>query len=208
MTLPIKVDMSKLIVIKHSEVVMSEEKDEVFTEESASTIEENETVNTEVAAEPTVAELQAEIASMQDQYLRKVAEHDNFRRRLLKDKEDAIKYANGKLLEDLIEIIDNFDRALTSGKSNKDFDLFYDGISMIEGQMLSMLDTKYGLKKMDCKGQDFDPEIHEAVAILPAPEGSDLKGQMVMDEVLKGYTLGDRVLRHAKVVVTKETEEN
>lgn len=149
-------------------------------------------------------DLRAEIAGLKDRFLREAAEHDNFRRRLLKDKEEAIKYANSKLLSDLLEVIDNFERALQSGETNHDFPSFFDGVSMIKNQLLSLLDTQYGLKQMAAKGQLFNPEIHEAVAILPStdPEAD----QTVLEEVLKGYTLGERVLRHAKVVVAKTSK--
>lgn len=163
----------------------------------------DEAVESTIATE-SVAALQEEIASLKDQYLRKSAEFENFRKRLLKDKEESIRYANTRLLTDLLEIIDNFERAITSGETNKDFKTFFDGIGMIENQLTSMLDTKYGLKKMESKGFEFDPQFHEAIAILPSPTESEK--QMVLEEVQTGYLLGDRVLRPAKVVVSKTTE--
>lgn len=160
------------------------------------------------SASPIVEELQNQIATLKkeaqeasDQLLRRTAELDNFRKRLIRDKEDSIKYANQQILSDLIQIIDNFERAIVSGKEAKDFESFVDGVEMIHSQILSTLDTKYGLKQMESLHQEFDPALHEAIAMVENQEHKEK--QIVLEEYQKGYMLSDRVLRPAKVVVSK-----
>ena len=154
--------------------------------------------------EDQVEKLTAEKTDKDDQLLRKSAEFDNFRRRLLRDKEDSIRYANTRLLTDLVDTMDNFERAIISGKETKDLDSFLNGIEIIENQLVSTLDSKYGLKRFDSKGEEFDPQKHEAVSMIASEEQSD--NQMVLEELQKGYLLGDRVIRHSKVVVSQPVQ--
>ena len=144
-------------------------------------------------------QLSAELSELKDQYLRKQADFDNFRKRLLRDKEDSIAYANRKILEDLLPVIDDFERAIKSSEDAKDFDSLHDGIQLIEKQLVSMLEKKWGLIRFDCEGQEFDPQKHEAVAVEPR-EGEE--HQRVLEEFQKGYLLNERVLRTAKVKVS------
>lgn len=148
--------------------------------------------------ETRVQELEEENSQLKNDYLRKQADFDNFRKRMLRDKEEAIKYANSSLLQDLIAIIDDFERAIKSNQESQDFKSFHSGIEMIEKQFTSMLDRKYGLKRFDSQGEEFDPEKHEALAM---EESEDHDTQTVVEDYLKGYMLHDRVLRHAKVKV-------
>lgn len=148
--------------------------------------------------------LEQEKLEIQELLLRKSADFENTRKRLLRDKEDSIRYANTQLLVDLIELMDNFERAITSGREAKDFDSFFSGVEMIEGQLFSMLESKYGLTRFESKGEDFDPQKHEAVTMLASEE--ERESQFVVEEFQKGYQLGDRVLRHSKVAVSKPTE--
>lgn len=145
-----------------------------------------------------VESLQAENSELKNQYLRKQADFENFRKRMQRDKADAIKYANSNLLQDLITIIDDFERAIRSSEESRDFDSFHSGIQMIERQFTSMLDRKYGLKRMESVGEEFDPQKHEAINM---EESSDVKTQTVVEDYQKGYFLNERVLRHAKVKV-------
>ena len=145
-----------------------------------------------------IALLEQEIAELKDQMLRKQADFENFRKRLIRDREDSIRFANTNLLLDLVETIDNFERAIKSAEDSKDFDTFYTGVDMIEKQLTSTLENKYGLKRFESEGEEFDPEVHEAVA---AEESSDVTVQTVLQVLQKGYMLHDRVLRHAKVRV-------
>lgn len=140
--------------------------------------------------------LTAELASMKDQYLRKVADYENFRKRMAREREDAVNFANTSLLLDLIGVVDNFDRAIHA--ENVDYDQFRSGIDMTEKQMLSMLEGKWGLVRFSSKGEEFNPELHEAIA---REERADVSEPTVIDEFMVGYRLHGRVIRTAKVKV-------
>lgn len=148
--------------------------------------------------EEKIASLEQEVADLKDQLLRKQADFENFRKRIVREREDAIRYANSNLLLDLVQTIDNFERAIKSSQDSKDFDSFHTGVDMIEKQLTSMLESKYGLTRFESNGEEFDPELHEAVT---AEESPDVSTQTVIEDLQKGYKLHDRVLRHAKVRV-------
>jgi len=171
-------------------------------EKAGETAAENEAVEDSVSVEEKlnrrVEELENEIASLKDQMLRKQAEMDNFRKRILKDKEDAIRFSNANLLTDLITIIDNFERAIQSSTQSKDFDSFHSGIELIEKQFTGMLENKWGLKRIKSIGEEFDPQKHEAIG-MEESSGHDV--ETVVEDYQKGYILHDRVLRPAKVKV-------
>jgi molecular chaperone GrpE len=155
--------------------------------------------------ESETKKLQAELSELKDQYLRKQADFDNFRKRIQKEKQDSIRYGNSNLLGDLIEVIDNFERAIKSSADSKDFDNFHQGIVMIEQQFVGLLEERYGLKRLKSLGEEFNPSHHEAIAM--ASEGAD--PQIVVEEFQKGYMLHDRVLRTSKVKVgSAEDYEN
>ena len=144
-----------------------------------------------------LASLRAEVSSLQDQLLRKQADFENFRKRIMREREDAIRYANANLLLDLVEVVDNFERAIKSSEDSQDFSSFHEGVELIEKQFTGMLESKWGLKRFDSVGEEFDPEKHEAIA-AEEREGE----QIVLEDFQKGYFLHDRVLRHAKVKVS------
>ncbi|MDR2186294.1 MAG: nucleotide exchange factor GrpE [Treponema sp.] len=159
---------------------------------------------TEAAEDPgeKLACLEAQLAEAKDQYLRKAAEFENFRKRMNREKQDAIEFANQNLLLDLIPIMDDFERAIkaaeTSQKAAADFDAFLEGISMIEKRLGAQLENKWGLKRFDSAGEAFDPNRHEAIMMDKSPEITE---PVVQEDFLKGYTLKDRVVRSAKVKV-------
>ena len=171
-------------------------------EKAGETAAENEAVEDSVSVEEKlnrrVEELENEIASLKDQMLRKQAEMVNFRKRILKDKEDAIRFSSANLLTDLITIIDNFERAIQSSTQSKDFDSFHSGIELIEKQFTGMLENKWGLKRIKSIGEEFDPQKHEAIG-MEESSGHDV--ETVVEDYQKGYILHDRVLRPAKVKV-------
>ena len=158
----------------------------------------------QVPSEPDLLEriqqLEQEIKESNDQLLRKAAEFENFRKRLVRDKEESIKYANAALLGDVVPIIDDFERAIQSAADSKDFDAFHTGVSMIEKQMVSMLERNWGLKRFSANGEPFDPEKHEAIAV---EETDKHDSEVVLEDYQKGYLLHDRVLRPAKVKVAR-----
>ncbi len=152
-----------------------------------------------------VSDLEEENSQLKDQYLRKQADFENFRKRMFREKDEAIKYANSNLLSDLITIIDDFERAIKAGAEATDVESFRAGIEMIEKQFTGMLERKYGLKRFDSEGEEFDPEKHEAIN---TEESSDHDTPVVLEDYQKGYLLHDRVLRHAKVKVSVPVVEN
>ncbi len=170
---------------------------------------EDQVENSEQSAEETDAQdefqvnldaLKQENSELKDQYLRKHADFENYRKRMAREKADSVKYGNQELLKDLIEVIDNFDRAIKSAQDSQDFSSFRDGISMIEQQFTGMLESKWGLKKMACTGVEYDPNSHEA---LMMEESAEVEVPTVLEDFQAGYTLHDRVLRPAKVKVGK-----
>jgi molecular chaperone GrpE len=147
-----------------------------------------------------IKQLEEAVTEANDQLLRKAAEFENFRKRLVREKEESIKYANAALLNDIVPIIDDFERAILSAADSKDFDAFHKGVSMIEKQMVSMLERNWGLKRFSANGEPFDPEKHEAIAV---EETDKHDSEVVLEDYQKGYLLHDRVLRPAKVKVAR-----
>lgn len=162
----------------------------------------------EAAAEPTgeerVAQLEAEVNDLTDQLLRKSADFDNFRKRKMREQEEFAAYANKDLLLDIVPIIDDFERAIKSSEDAKDFEAFHNGVAMIERQLVSILERKWKLKRFDSEGEVFDPQRHEA---MMSEERSDHTDSIVLEDYQKGYLLGERVLRPAKVKVSVPAAE-
>ncbi|MEL3908744.1 MAG: nucleotide exchange factor GrpE [Treponemataceae bacterium] len=170
--------------------------------------EKNDAASTECSScEDQLADALAKAKEFQDLYLRKAADFENYRKRMIREKQESIDYANGRLISDLLPIMDNFDRALSSELEEKkeSIDAFVEGVNMIKGQLEGMLNRNYGLEYYKSKGETFDPNIHEAVAKAPS---KDVKVQTVGEEIQKGYKLKDKVLRHAKVLVLMPEDEN
>jgi molecular chaperone GrpE len=135
---------------------------------------------------------------MQDRYLRLHAEFDNFRKRTNKERIEIVATANAGILKELIPILDDFERATTFNDTATEIQSVKEGFSLIHNKYKGILESK-GLKPMASKGEVFDSELHEAIANIPA-ESEDMKGKII-DDVEKGYTLHDKVVRFAKVVV-------
>lgn len=166
--------------------------------------EENDDV---LSPEKRIEELEAICRDWQDQYLRKAADFENYRKRMIREKQEAIDYANGNLLLDLVQVLDDFDRAIEAGKTQGGEaanDAFVEGVVMIKNQMVSMLSSKYGLSYYPAKGEAFDPNLHEAVSMIQSP---DVKEAVVGEELQKGYKLKERVIRHSKVMVLMPAEK-
>ena len=143
-------------------------------------------------------ELEAKAAELNDQYLRKAADFENFRKRMNKEKQDLMEFANQNLLLDLLPVIDDFERAIKSAETSKDFASFFEGVKMIEKQLSTMLENKWGLKRFDSEGEHFDPNRHEAIQM---EKSAGVSEAVVKADYLKGYLLKERVLRFAKVKV-------
>jgi molecular chaperone GrpE len=141
--------------------------------------------------------LQDELAEAKDKYVRLYAEFDNHRRRTAKEKLEMIQSANEQLLQSLLPVIDDFERAEKSFKEKNDKES--EGFFLIQNKFKKIID-QYGVKSMEVAvGSAFNPDLHEAITQIPAPN-EKLKGKIV-DAVEKGYLLGDKVIRFAKVVV-------
>ena len=141
---------------------------------------------------------EAELAEIKDKYLRLAAEFENYKRRTSKERIDLFKTANQELMVALLPVLDDFERARNATAATTDADAVRESIEIIQNKLNKTLLQK-GLTAMEAKGGDFDAELHEAITQIPAPS-DDLKGKIV-DEVEKGYYLGDKVIRHAKVVL-------
>jgi molecular chaperone GrpE len=150
------------------------------------------------SAEDRIAALEREVADYKDRLLRKQADFENFRKRMLREREDSNRYANATLLGDLINLIDDFERAIRSAEESKDFGTFLQGISMIEKQFIELLESRWGLKRFSSVGEGFDPNRHEAVLRVEGPAGTK---PTVVEDYQKGYYLHERVLRPARVKV-------
>ncbi|GAC1311059.1 MAG: nucleotide exchange factor GrpE [Mucilaginibacter sp.] len=142
--------------------------------------------------------LKEELQLANDKYLRLYAEFDNFRRRTIKEREEARKMEGKDVIVSLLPVLDDFDRALRSMENATDLAPVKEGVELIQQKLKNTL-TQKGLKEMGSIGKPFDPELHEAITNIPAPN-EDLKGKVV-DEMEKGYFLNDKVARFAKVIV-------
>ena len=181
-----------------------ETKDESGSDEKSSDSSANAPADTsaeqlaESAAEDPTAALKTALADANDRNLRLMAEFDNFRRRSAKEQLDIIETANGKLLEKLSEVQDNFERAFASENKAKDLEAFEKGMQMIYNQFAKIL-SDAGLEQIDPTGAEFDPNMHEALMQQPSetiPEGH------VVTVFQKGYKLKNKILKTAKVIVS------
>jgi len=142
--------------------------------------------------------LKEELAAANDKYLRLFAEFDNFRRRTARERQETIITAGKEIIVSLLPVLDDFERAFKSMETTTDVVAVQAGVELIYSKLNNILAQK-GLKPMDSVGQPFDADLHEAITNVPAPN-EELKGK-VLDEMEKGYYLGDKVVRFAKVIV-------
>ena len=146
-----------------------------------------------------IEKLKSELQETKEKYLRQVAEFDNYRKRISKEKLELIQTAGKEVITSLLDVLDDSDRATQQINSTTDADQIRQGVTLVFSKMKNLLIAK-GLKPMESIGQDFNPDIHEAVAEIEADE--KMKGK-VIDEVQKGYYLNDKIIRFAKVIVGK-----
>ena len=164
------------------------------------TLEINEEVADKEAEIDPLVKLQDTLAEVNDKYMRLVAEFENYKKRVAKDKIETRMTAGQDILNDLIPVLDDLDRADKAVSSAADIEAVKEGFNLIKEKLIRNLAAK-GLKEMDVLGQVFDADKHEAVAEFPAPS-EDLKGK-IFDVTEKGYLLNDRIIRFPKVVVSK-----
>lgn len=169
----------------------------------------NATPAEEENAEETVAEgadnlaaenekLKEEVAKEKKEYLFLMAEFDNFRKRTLKEKSEIIKNAGEQVWKSLLPIVDDFERGLKAAETSDDASSMLEGMTLVYNKLKKVM-AQNGVKEMDPEDKDFDADRHEAISAVPVQDESQ-KGK-ILDTVEKGYTINDKVLRHAKVVV-------
>ena len=144
-----------------------------------------------------IENLQQELGLLRDQKLRIAAEFENFRRRTVTEKSLWIKNANERLLIEICDIRDNFERGLDAGKNEKNGESYKKGIELIFQQMENLL-KKEGIKKIETEGEEFDPQFHEALAHIP----SELDENKIVATIQNGYILNERIIRAARVAVS------
>lgn len=145
-------------------------------------------------------ETRAQLEKEKKEYLFLMADFDNFRKRTTRERSELVKNAAEKVLKDLLPIVDDFERGLDASKDDTEAKAIHDGMELIYNKLVKHLGDN-GVKAMESTGADFNADIHEAIATIPAPDEAQ-KGK-VIDTTQKGYTINDKVLRHAKVVVAQ-----
>lgn len=143
-------------------------------------------------------DLKAKVEKEKKEYVFLMAEFDNFRKRTLREKSELIKNAAESSFKGLLPIVDDFERALKASEGSEDASAIREGMELIYKKLKKYMEQN-GVKEMDPESKDFDPDRHEAISAVPVPDESQ-KGK-ILDTVEKGYTINDKVLRHAKVVV-------
>lgn len=182
--MPKKTDANEVEVIDDIPEAADETKDDSMTEEND--------------LEAKVNELQAALDKEKKEYLFLMAEFDNFRKRNLKERGELIKNAAESAMKGLLPIVDDFERGLEAARNSDDAAAIREGMELIYNKLVKYL-AQNGVKPIESTGTVFDPELHEAIAMVPV-EDESLKGK-VIDTPTKGYTINDKVLRHAKVAV-------
>jgi len=157
-------------------------------------------LNEPVSEESELEKVRAELEDQKDKFVRKVAEFDNFKRRSARERMELIQTAGKEVIVDLLDVLDDCDRAQKQIDNSTDIKELKDGVLLVFNKLRNTLYAR-GLKPMETIHQEFDPDLHEAITEIPAPS-DDLKGK-VLDEIVKGYYLNDKIIRHAKVVVGK-----
>ena len=180
--------------------------EELMSEDEAAENEEIQEEDVQDSAAPTEEEKLAQeleeankvIEEQKDKYLRLSAEFDNYRKRTMKEKAELILNGAEKTISSILPIVDDFERALKNMETATDVAAVKEGVELIYNKFMSVLGQD-GVKVIETKEKPLDTDFHEAIAVIPAPDKS-LKGK-ILDCVQTGYTLNDKVIRHAKVVV-------
>lgn len=189
--------------------------EQLTNKETAPITDEQQTQQT--ASEPSVpgqksdfelltekcAELEKQAAQYKDHMLRKAAEFENYKRRTETESMNFVKFAGENIITQLLPVLDDLTRSLTSGKEKYDNDPFYKGIELINTKFNKILESQ-GLKKMETVGTPFNVEYHDALMQVPR---NDVPSHTIVEEVETGYLLFDKVIRHAKVIVSISDEE-
>lgn len=170
--------------------------EENIEENCAQQEEREQTVEEKLQQE--LDEANGKIAVLEDKYLRQVAEFDNYRKRTMKEKAELIKNGGERAIESILPVLDDFERALSNMSKDESSAEIMTGVELIYNKFVGIL-KQNGLQKIETDGAVFDTDFHEAIAMVPTPD-ENLKGK-VLDCIQAGYTLNDKVIRHAKVAV-------
>ena len=157
-------------------------------------------MNEPLTEESELDKLKAELEDTKDKLVRKAAEFDNLRRRTAKERIELIQTAGKEVITDLLEVLDDCDRAQKQLEAAEESDAVREGVMLVFNKLRNKLYAR-GVKPMETLSEEFNPDLHEAITEIPAPSAA-LKGKVV-DELVKGYYLNDKIIRHAKVVVGK-----
>ena len=186
------------------ELKNEEQKEQQETQDTANaqtetnTEEVNQEAKKELSVEEQLDAANKEIEELNDKLLRKIAEFDNYRKRTLKEKTELILNGGEKTIVSILPVIDDMERALKNMQNADNVEAVLEGVELIYKKFMDIL-GKQGVSVIETKDADFNVDVHEAIAQLPAP-AEELKGK-VMDCTLTGYKLNDKVIRHAQVVV-------
>ena len=183
--------------MKNKKDTINTNKVEDFIETNMEELSSEDVINETVDSEAVVDEV-AKYNDLNDRFIRLHAEFDNYRKRSNREKVDLISSANAGLLKDLLTILDDFERGITNNLESTDITAVKEGFNLIYAKFNGIIDAK-GMKVMDCQNQVFDSEFHEAIGSLPV-DAPELKGKIIQ-VVENGYTLNDKVIRFAKVLV-------
>ncbi|TXJ57840.1 nucleotide exchange factor GrpE [Brachyspira aalborgi] len=182
-----------------------EEYENIETEEELKNNKENANEdnknNEENELNKKIEELENQNADLKDKYMRAMAETENIRKRAAKEKIDTIRRANKDLLLSLLNFMDNFERAIKAGENNNDIQNseYYKGIELIHKQFIDFIHDN-GVEEIECLGEEFNPNLHEALTVIEIP---DCEHEKIVEVYAKGYKLNDELLRTAKVIVGK-----
>jgi molecular chaperone GrpE len=182
---------------------LAEEHQEEMVDQPDNTVEEDTSAEEALEISPeqeAMEKLRQEHGELKDKYLRLFAEFENYKKRTFKEKLELMKTAAQDTMSALLPVLDDFDRAKKNAEDQSTEEIFSEGVNLVYNKLYSVLKNK-GLEAMESNGEVFDPELHEAITEIPAPT-SELKGKIV-DTIEKGYTLKDKIIRHAKVVTGK-----
>jgi len=149
-----------------------------------------------------IAELEKFVELYKDQFLRKAADFENFKKRTENDYLNITSFANEALIAEILPVIDDLTRSLAAGKARREFGAFYKGVELIHAKLMKILEAR-GLKPIEALGKEFNVDYHEALMQMPK---ENVAPHTVIEEIEKGYILHDKVIRHAKVIVAGNSE--
>lgn len=183
---------------KHDNVIAEKVAEEILKSTESNGNQGDDSVS-EISLKDEKARLDEQVEELKDKYMRLYAEFENYKKRSIREKIDWMKTASQDTLTALLPVLDDFDRAKKYANDNVEAG-FSEGVDLVYQKLYMTLKSK-GLEPMESNGETFDPELHDAITEIPAPD-SKLKGK-VIDTIEKGYRLNDKIIRHAKVVVGK-----